>query len=237
MNVLDIGVILVLLMFFIVGIKQGIIRELLALVGTILIFYLSFALSGISGNILAICLPFIEFKGILEGISSVNILMYHIIAFMIIFCILLTFYELLIKFSKFLQKLVNMTIVLLIPSKILGGVVGAIKGYIILFLILLALAIPFGNTTAFGESYFAETILYNTPLLSNSVGSITKSTRETYQLIEKLSNNKTTSREANLDLLDILLRNNMTNKEVVEELVRKNKLTNVQGYEEVLSRY
>ena len=29
----------------------------------------------------------------------------------------------------------------------------------------------------------------------------------------------------------------MTNKEVVEELVRKNKLTNVQGYEEVLSRY
>ena len=26
-------------------------------------------------------------------------------------------------------------------------------------------------------------------------------------------------------------------KEVVEELVRKNKLTNVQGYEEVLSRY
>lgn len=234
MNVLDIGIILVLLMFFIVGIKQGIIRELLSLVGTILIFYLSFALSGIAGNILAICLPFIEFKGMLEGISSVNILLYHIIAFMIIFCVLLTFYELLIKFSKFLQKLVNMTIVLLIPSKILGGVVGAIKGYIIVFIILLGLAIPFGASTAFENSSFSDSILYNTPLLSNSVGSITKSTRETYQLIEKVSNEKTNPREANLELLEILINNNMTNKDVVEELIRKNKLTNVQGYEDVI---
>lgn len=234
MNVLDIGIILVLLMFFIVGIKQGIIRELLSLVGTILIFYLSFALSGVAGNILAICLPFIEFKGMLEGISSVNILLYHIIAFMIIFCVLLTFYELLIKFSKFLQKLVNMTIVLLIPSKILGGVVGAIKGYIIVFIILLGLAIPFGASTAFENSSFSGSILYNTPLLSNSVGSITKSTRETYKLIEKVSNEKTNPREANLELLEILINNNMTNKDVVEELIRKNKLTNVQGYEDVI---
>ena len=234
MNVLDIGIILVLLMFFIVGIKQGIIRELLSLVGTVLIFYLSFALSGVAGNILAICLPFIEFKGMLEGISSVNILLYHIIAFMIIFCVLLTFYELLIKFSKFLQKLVNMTIVLLIPSKILGGVVGAIKGYIIVFIILLGLAIPFGASTAFENSSFSDSILYNTPLLSNSVGSITKSTRETYQLIEKVSNEKTNPREANLELLEILINNNMTNKDVVEELIRKNKLTNVQGYEDVI---
>ena len=38
MNVLDIGVILILLMFAIVGFKQGVIRELFALVGIILIF-------------------------------------------------------------------------------------------------------------------------------------------------------------------------------------------------------
>ena len=140
MNVLDIGIILVLLMFLIVGFKQGVIRELLAFIGIVLIFYISFALSGYCGNILALCLPFIEFKGVLEGVSAINILVYNIIAFMIIFCILLTIYEIIIKFSKALQKIVNMTIVLLIPSKLLGALVGLIKGYIIVFLIFLVCA-------------------------------------------------------------------------------------------------
>ena len=51
MNIFDIGIILVLIMFLIVGIKRGVIKEAVSLVAIILVFVLSFSLKGIIGNI------------------------------------------------------------------------------------------------------------------------------------------------------------------------------------------
>ena len=67
MNVLDIGIVLILLVFAIVGFKQGVIRELFGLIGIILIFYLAFFLSGMAGDILCLTLPFIDFKAIFSS--------------------------------------------------------------------------------------------------------------------------------------------------------------------------
>ena len=237
MNVLDIGIILVLLIFAVVGFKQGVIRELFALVGIVLIFYLSFFLSGIAGDILCKTLPFIEFKGSIAGISAINLLLYQVLAFILIFGILLSLYEVILKVSKALQKIVNLTIILWLPSKLLGALVGIIKGYIILFLILLALLIPFGKNDLYESSRFANTIIYKTPVLSSSIGSITKSTKEIFALANNLVRDDIIANEANLQTIDILLEHNIVDKATILELIKRNKLTDIDGYETILNKY
>ena len=113
LNIFDVGIILLLIMFFIVGFKNGVIRELFALVGIILVFMLSFALKGIVGNFLCLILPFFKITGVIEGFSVINILIYQAIGFILVFGILLTIYEFILRISRFVQKLVNLTIILL----------------------------------------------------------------------------------------------------------------------------
>ena len=87
LNIFDIGIILLCFMFFIVGFKNGVIKEVFSLVGTVVVFAISFIFKGMIGNIMCLAFPFFEFSGSLEGITSFNILLYQIIAFMAIFCI------------------------------------------------------------------------------------------------------------------------------------------------------
>ena len=77
MNFIDIGIILIFIMFLIVGIKRGVIKEAVSLVAIILVFVLSFSLKGIIGNILCVLLPFLD----LDGFVTLNIFFYQLVAF------------------------------------------------------------------------------------------------------------------------------------------------------------
>lgn len=237
LNVFDVGIILLCVMFFVVGLKNGVIKEAFSLVGTVVIFAISFLFKGIIGNIMCLGFPFFEFVGPLEGISSFNILLYQIIAFMLIFCILLSIYALLMGISGAIQKLVNMTIILIPISKILGGIVSLLKGYIIMFAVFLLLMVPLKNQAIYNESRIVNFMLYQTPILSDSASTVTASVEEVYELTSKVSKNELSSTEANLRTIDIMLKYKICDKDIIRDLVRKNKLTNVDSVENVLANY
>lgn len=237
LNVFDIGIILLLVMFIIVGFKNGAIRELFALVGIIVVFVLSYSLKGILGNILCIVLPFFKITGVVEGLSVMNILLYQAIAFMIVFAILLTLYEILLKVSKFIQKIVNLTIILILPSKILGGIIAFVKGWIVLFAVFLCLMIPLKNTELFTSSTMVNKIIYNTPLLSSHSSNFINSVEEIYNLEKQLSNKEISKNEANLKTLDLMLKHKIVDKSTVEQLVKLHKLDDVSNIESVLNKY
>ena len=237
LNVFDIGIILLLVMFIIVGFKNGAIRELFALVGIIVVFVLSYSLKGILGNILCIVLPFFKITGIVEGLSVMNILLYQAIAFMIVFAILLTLYEILLKVSKFIQKIGNLTIILILPSKILGGIIAFVKGWIVLFAAFLCLMIPLKNTELFTSSTMVNKIIYNTPVLSSHSSNFINSVEEIYNLGKQLSNKEISKNEANLKTLDLMLKHKIVDKSTVEQLVKLHKLDDVSNIESVLNKY
>lgn len=237
LNVFDIGIILLLVMFIIVGFKNGAIRELFALVGIIVVFVLSYSLKGILGNILCIVLPFFKITGVVEGLSVMNILLYQAIAFMIVFAILLTLYEILLKVSKFIQKIVNLTIILILPSKILGGIIAFVKGWIVLFAVFLCLMIPLKNTDLFTSSTMVNKIIYNTPVLSSHSSNFINSVEEIYNLEKQLSNKEISKNEANLKTLDLMLKHKIVDKSTVEQLVKLHKLDDVSNIESVLNKY
>ena len=237
LNIFDVGIILLLIMFLIVGFKNGVIREAFALIGIIAVFILSFVFKGLLGNLMCIILPFFKLSGIIEGFSVINILIYQIIAFMLVFAILLTIYEIFLKISKFIQKLVNLTIILILPSKLLGAVVSLIKGVIVLYAVFIVLMIPLKNSELFTGSTMVNQILYKTPILSQSSNNFINTVEEIYNLAEKVSNKKISTNAANLELLDMMLKHKIVNKSTVESLVKLHKLDDVNNIETVLQKY
>ena len=237
LNIFDIGIVLLCMMFFVVGCKNGVIKEIFSLVGTVVVFTISFFFKGMIGNIMCLAFPFFEFSGPLEGISAFNILLYQIIAFMAIFCILLSIYALLMGISGIIQKAVNLTIILIPVSKILGGVVAVAKGYIIMFAVFLLLMIPLKNHEIYNESKLVNFMLHKTPVLSDSASTITSSAEEVFALTKKVSKKELTSEEANLKTIDIMLKYKVCDKDIIRQLIRKNKLHNVDNVESILKKY
>lgn len=233
LNIFDIGIVLVLIGYIIGGWKQGVVKETTSFIGIIIVFFLSWFLRGIVGDFLCIILPFFKF----DGLSSLNILIYHTIAFFLLFSILMGLYRLLLKLSNGLQKIVNYTIILIIPSKILGAIIGFIEGWINIFIILLVLLIPLKDFDHFIDSKVNNFILFNTPVLSDTVKPFTKGAKEIYKVTSKIAKKDIEMNEANLESIDIMLKYKLVNKETIEKLVKSNKLENVENIESILSKY
>ena len=206
-------------MCFIIGFKRGAIKEAVSLVGIVIVFILSFNLMKPFGNFLCMYLPFIKFGGSLEGLQSVNIIIYQFIAFIIIFSLFIGLYAFLLKISGIVEKLVDLTIILLLPSKIIGGVISLVTGYLIIFILLL---LPFKKDTFFTDSKVAPFILDKTPIISEKTESIKNCINEIYALDGKLE-----TKEADAYTVNLLIKYNVVDKETIKELIAREKLTNV----------
>ena len=237
MNVLDIALILFLIMCAIVGFKRGAIKEIVSLVGIIVVFVISFSLKGVIGNVLCKWLPFFNFAGNLEGVKVLNILLYQLIAFLIIYSLLYSIYAIVLKVSGIVQKLVHMTVILWLPSKVIGAIVAALVGYVVAFVVLLGLLIPLSSSDIFQESSFAKYIVYESPVLAASSKDISSSMREIYELGEDLSKGDISTDEANVRTLDVLLEYDIVSPETARELVLLDKLDGISGLDAVIDKY
>lgn len=237
MNILDIVIALVLIMSAIIGFKRGAIKEVVSLVGIIIVFILAFSLKGVLGNVLCKWLPFFNFAGNLEGVTVLNILLYQLIAFLIIYSLLFSVYMIVVKISGIVQKIVHMTVILWLPSKLIGAVVAFITGYVMVFVVLLALLIPLKDTDIFKNSKFANYIVYDTPILASSSENISTSINEIYELGEDLSKGDISKNEANVKTMDILLKYKVVSAETARELVVLDKLDDISGLDKAIEKY
>lgn len=237
MNLLDIIIVLVLAMSAIIGFKRGAIKEVVSLVGIIIVFVVAFSLKGVIGNVLCKWLPFFNFAGNFEGVTVLNILLYQLLAFLIIYSLLFSVYMIVLKISGVVQKLVHMTVILWLPSKLIGAVVAFVTGYVMVFVVLLALLIPLKNTDFFLESKFANYIVYDTPILAGSAENISTSINEVYTLGEDLSKGEISKNDANVKTMDVLLKYKIVSPKTARQLVVLDKLDGITGLEKVIEKY
>lgn len=237
MNIFDIGIILILIMSFIVGFKKGIIKEAVSFIGIVLVLVLSFSFKSLLGNFFCKVLPFITFAGNVKGITALNILFYQLLAFLILYIVLTGVYSFILKVSKFLQKIINFTIVLWLPSSIGGGIIGLLSGYLTIFVVLLLILIPFKDNTMFKESTMINTIMNKTPIIAKYSKNISNSVTEIYDLEDEIVNNKLSINEANLKTIDIMLKYNIASKELIESLRQQGKLKDITNLDSILQNY
>lgn len=236
MNIIDIIIILFLILGAYIGFKQGFTKSLVSFLGILFVAIIAYFLKNpVSEFLMSFC-PFFNFGGIIKGVTVLNIAVYEIIAFILVFSILMIALKVLLLATGILETILKFTIILGIPSKILGSIVGIVKHYVIIFFVLYFLSMPnFVDVEFIKNSNYREPILRNTPLLSNVAESTLKVLDEFKGLSDKYTDIEN-SNEFNLETLDLFLKYKVVTVDTVKKLENNGKI-DIKGMDRVISKY
>ncbi len=231
MNIVDIIIIIFILLFGINGAKRGFFKETVLCLGTILVFVLAYQFKDPLGNFFLLRFPMFDFPNLFKGVVVLNILVYQLLSFVLILSLLLIIFSIILSVTGLFEKLLKITVILGIPSKILGFIVGLVEGYVIAFVLLFFLTQPAFSFNSFMNSKFANKIVTSSPVLTN----ITQNTVDVVQDVYKLKDEKNTNM-VNSRVLDIMLDKKVINYDTAKTLYDEKKIE-FEGIEEVLNKY
>lgn len=234
LNIVDAIIILIILLGGVVGFKRGFTKQLVRAVGFILVVILAFKFKNSVSIFLYQNLPFFNFGGVFSGVSVLNILIYELIAFLAVLAILIVALRMILIVTGLFETILNFTIVLGFISKILGAIVGVIEYFVIVFIGLYILSLPFFNIGIIKESKYEDSILNNTPILSRYIGKSMDVIDEFVELKDKYKD-KNTPNEFNNEALDLMLKYKIISVNSAERLIEKKKLSD--GAYEILNKY
>ena len=229
MDLFNILFFMIIIAFGCLGFSRGLTKQIVIFIGTIIVLIIAYELKSVIGDFFLLNLPFIKFSW---GISSLNILFYQGLAFFIIVILLEVVLKILIAITSVFEKILKYTIILGIPSKLLGMLVGFLEGYVFAFLFALIVTQPFFNGVfGINRTGLAEKVVNNSPILSSLAEDTLTVGNEVYQLKDEEDKNK-----VELKLVDLCLENEVVDLDIVDELVEKDKLQ-INDLESVLSKY
>lgn len=235
LTIVDSILILFLLLGAVLGFKKGAIKSLVVLVGTLALVVISYYLKNPVAEILFKFCPFLNFAGKWEGLVTLNILLYESIAYILVFVVLSSVLTLLTKVSGIIEKILNATIILGIPSKIIGAVLGFIEALVFSFIVLFVL-LQVNTTSAWvSESSMARSIIDKTPL----VGYMVKDTYKAIMDINKLQDKYKDDSNKDLyngEILNIMLNYEVITPEATQYLIDEKKL-DFAGAQNVLNSF
>lgn len=223
MNVIDVAVVLMILCAGVVGFKRGVFKEIVMTVGLLLVYVISFVLKNPLANWMSLNLPFFKFGGVFKGATALNIILYQAIAFIVIFSLIMIIFRIVLAITGWLEKILKFTIILGIPSKILGFIVGIIEGYILMFVFLFILSLPFLRIDVVEQSKLREPILNSSPVLSNIVGTTNDAVNDIYKLSKGFIDNEDTD-YLNNEIIRILLEYKIVDQDYINKLGNAGKL-------------
>lgn len=233
MNIFDIAIILLIIASGFVGIERGIIKEGVMLAGTLVVYFLAFLLKGPIGLLLCKLLPFYGFNGLV----TLNIIIYQLLAFFIVALILFSIYNIVLKCTGVVQKLVDLSVILTIPSKILGFIVGIIEGYIVIFILLLVLSVPLRNVDYFTNSKGVDIVMNHSPILSSSFEGVSTTLEDLENITHRVVSGDTNISQINMDIVKDLIDCNIISKEDTLDIIETGKLSEVVGLEDFVKNY
>lgn len=222
MNIADIVILIVLAFGAVLGWKAGVIKKTADFLGTFIIVILAFYLKNDLSVIMYENLPFFSFGGLIKGVEALNILLYEILAFIVVFIVLLFVLKIILMVTGLIEKILKATVILSIPSKLLGVVVGVIEMYVYTFLVLVVITLPIFKIPYVKESKFSNFILNNTPILSG----ISEEMLDIYGTVHEIITEKEnkTNEQLNEEVITLLIEKNAVSKESVKKLVIQKKI-------------
>ena len=224
MNIVDVIIIFGLLLGGCSGWHNGFFKQSVTLIGTIICFILAWVFKDIIANFLSYTLPFFNFAGPFEGLTSLNIVLYQLLSFMLLLILFTSVLVVLIKLTNGFEKILKFTIILGIPSKILGFIVGVIEAYVILFAILFFVNQPVFNLEIVNESKITNPILNSSPGLSHVVGNMNDAIGDIYDITKNYNVNQNHD-SFNRQVVNTLLEHNVISNEYVSTLREKGKIS------------
>lgn len=222
MNVVDILILIALALGAVAGFKAGAIKKTADFLGTFIIIILAFYLKNDLSVLMYENLPFFNFGWLIKGVEALNVLIYEAIAFVIVFVALLFILKVILLATGLIEKILKATVILSIPSKILGIIVGLIEGYVYVFIALVVFTLPISELPYVRESTIGTFMLNNTPILSGISEEMIDIYGSVYEIIEEKDNK--TNEELNEEVLTLLIEKQVLPKESAKKLVDQNKI-------------
>ena len=236
MNILDIGIIIFIIFGGILGLKRGFTRELIEAIGFIVVIVLAYFLKNPLSVLMYEYLPFFNF-GLLKNVEIFNILIYEGIAFIICILVLSALLKVVLLATSVFEKILNTTIILGIPSKIAGAIIGLLHHFIVAFAILYVLAIFCFDVDFVNESELKNKILNNTPLLSNIADKGMNIINEFLVLKDQYTDSSISEDEFNYQAIELFLKYDIITPESLERLIEKGKISEFDNYSDLINTY
>ncbi|MDO5003091.1 MAG: CvpA family protein [bacterium] len=233
MNIFDIVIILLILLSGVTGLKQGLLKSGINLIGTILIYIIAFKMKDSIGLFLCKVCPFFKFNGYI----TLNILVYQLIAFVLIASILFSVFAIVLKLTGIVQKLVDLTVILTIPSKIGGFIIGLLEGYVVMFIIILILSVPLRNVELFSQSKLVDKMINNTPILSSTLDGVGDVIFDVFHITSEVKEGENENTKVNIDIMKTYLDYKIISKEDAIDLVDMGKLNSINGMRTFVDNY
>lgn len=222
-NIVDIIIVLLLISGFITGYKKGLIKQAVSTIGLIVVVVLSFLFKNNLSIILYEKCPFFT-VGLLKNYSSLNILLYELLAFFILFVVFSIILKIIIKISGIVENIFEDSDLFRTLFKVLGGLLGILETYISIFVILLILSMPIFSlnfTKYINKSKLKNYIMNNTLLISNIAEPLVK----TIDSINALEIQKNIGKEEfNCETIEIFKKNKIVSEESLKYLYKHKKL-------------
>jgi len=221
-GIVDAIIILVILLGGIIGFKEGALKKLTRIVGLVIILVISFILKNKLSVYFYENLPFLELWGAFKGIQVLNIVFYEMLSFLIIASVLTIVYKVLLGITGIIENVLKATVILSIPSKLIGFIIGLIEYYIWVYIGLFIMTLPIINLRQIYTSKIATYMLENTPYVAD----YTKKTLDIYNDIYTIIDNRNdkTNAKINEEAMDVMLRYEIITVQSAEKLIDKNKV-------------
>lgn len=230
MNIIDAAIIVLFMVGFLIGFSRGAVRQAVTLVGFIFVLILSYLLKDFVANFFFSTLPFIDFK-YFGAVSVVNIVFYEALAFIITFSILMIILKVIIFVTGIIEKIFKATIILGVVSKIIGGILGVIEMYFIIFILLFFFSQPFMRLAKVDNSKLGDAILNNTPVLTSKVKGYVEVAKDIYSMKDSYLD-----KDFEYKSIEKLLKYNVVDVKSLKLLKENNKLS-FEGLDVLIDKY
>lgn len=222
MNIIDIAIILVLIIGALIGFRNGAIKTLTGFIGLFVVVVVAFMFKNQLSVILYENLPFFNFFGAIKGIQVINIVLYEVLSFIIIASLLMAALHIILVATGLFEKILKMTVILSIPSKLLGIVVGILQYYVYVFIALFIISLPIFHLNIINESEYGGKILNETPVLSSYANKSVDVYNKIYNIVD--NRNKKDDAELNKEVLQVMLETKFITYDSARQLIDSNKI-------------
>ena len=135
------------------------------------------------------------------------------------------------------EKIVNATIILSLPSKIAGAIVGILYHYVFAFIILYIISLVFYDVDFIDNSKYKDKILNNTPLLSSFADKSVSVINEFIVLKDNYSDKTISESEFNYQAIELFLKYEIITPESLKKLIDEGKIEPFDNYGDLIRTY
>lgn len=212
------------------GMKKGFFESSIRFVGFIASVIGAYLLKNPISVLLYTHMPFFEFGGLFKGVSALNIIVYELIAFVLVFIFLMILVKIACKVTGIIDRIMSMVFLLGIPNKILGGIVGFVQSLIFLYFVIFAVKVV-GNLVGMEMRPSLADVVMEVPILKDTFGDTLDSLDDITALATEYEDTKDKD-EFNNKALEILVEYNIITEENLEILIESGKIDSIDSITE-----